>query len=743
MDTTPDGRHGQSEAWTREWVGWCELDPPGDVEAGNWGTWTLTYHVGRYGLDDGGTLVLSRRFASDWAQPQTEDPSGDHYARVSTTGDAKLRVRWDPKSNVRPWQRGLVIDVFDSYLAEGETVTIVLGDRAGGGRGTRAQTFCERRHRMRLFADCFGTGRLVEAAGTPTFAIVPGPPARIVLHGATEQAPGGDAWLLVKLEDRWGNPCQGTEAAVRLLAEGGRCAGLPERVRFERGRPAVVRLEGLRWEAGALGRVRGEAEGALAEEVPPAWSHRVRALERAHRWRPFWGDLHGQSEETVGTNTAEDYFAFARDKAGADFCCHQGNDFQVTRETWQAIRAATRKYNEPGRFVTFLGVEWSGITGMGGDRNVIYRGDDGPLHRTSHWQIEDWSDEAADRYPLDALYKELEGREDVMLVPHIGGRRASLEHHHPGLERALEIYSSWGVFEWFAEEALERGWRVGLIAGSDGHKGRPGASYPGAAIFGVYGGLACIYAESLTRESLWEALRARRFYGTTGRKIHLAFSSGERFMGEEFEAASPPAFRVRAVGDCGIEAVELRRASKLIASHRPKDAAARGSDWLRVAWSGARIHQRNRQTHWHGGLRVDRGAIREARNWQVDNLEEGIQEASPRSLRWRSRTTGDADGVEFRLEGGEGARLAFETEVVRFELPLDGVGPEPHVIPAGGVRQQVAVQRISPDPGPPEADLAFQVKEEDFLPGWNPYFVKILQEDGAMAWSSPIFVRKP
>jgi hypothetical protein len=444
MDTTPDGRHGKSEAWVREWVGRCALDPSGDAEAGSWGTWKITFHVGRYGVDDGGTLVLSRRFASDWARPQTEDPAGDNYASVSTTGDASLRLRWDPKSNIRPWQQGLAIDVFDSYLPEGDTVTIILGDTSAGSRGTRCQTFCEHTFRFRLFADCFGSNRFIEAADTPTFAIVPGAPARLVLHGPTEQATGEPTWLMVKLEDRWGNPCHDIQETVRLQPEGGHCSGMPTEVIFQKGQPAVIRLEGIQWAEGAFGRVRGMVEGS---ESITAVSNRIRATEKAHRWRPFWGDLHGQSEETVGTNTVHDYFAFARDKAGAEFCCHQGNDFQVTTQTWEAIRAATKKYNDPGRFVTFLGVEWSAVTGMGGDRNVMYLGDDGPLHRTSHWQLEDWRNQETDRYPLDQLYAALEGREDVMLVPHIGGRRASTDYHHPLLERVMEIYSSWGCFD--------------------------------------------------------------------------------------------------------------------------------------------------------------------------------------------------------------------------------------------------------------------------------------------------------
>ncbi len=527
MDTTPDGRHGKSESWVREWIGWTELTPDGNVEAGASGTWAITYHVGRYGVDDGGTIVLSRRFASDWAKPQTDAPGELHYASATTSGSASLRIRWDPKSNIRPWQQGLAIDVFDSYLTEGDTVTIVLGDQSGGGAGTRAQTFCEENFRFRLFVDCFGSNRFIEAADTPAFSIVPGKPARLVIHGAIEQAPNETSWMQVKLEDIWGNPCYGIDTEVSLTAEGGTCEGLPKAVRFECEKPAVVRLENLCWESGNWGRIRGDAN----IDIPPAYSNYVRGMEKIHQWKPFWGDLHGQSEETVGTNTVDDYFAFARDMAGAQFSCHQGNDFQVTEKTWNAIRAATKKYNEPGRFVTFLGVEWSAVTGMGGDRNVMYLGDDGPLHRTSHWQIDDWDDQQTDRYPLDALYDAMGGRRDVTLIPHIGGRRASLDYHHTELERVMEIYSSWGRFEWFVEEALEKGWRVGITAGSDGHKGRPGASYPGAAIFGVYGGYVCIYAEELTRESLWKAIQARRVYATTGEKNPSFFFGWRSFYG--------------------------------------------------------------------------------------------------------------------------------------------------------------------------------------------------------------------
>jgi hypothetical protein len=38
--------------------------------------------------------------------------------------------------------------------------------------------------------------------------------------------------------------------------------------------------------------------------------------------RRYWGDLHGQSGETVGTNSAESYFRYARDRAFVDIAGH-------------------------------------------------------------------------------------------------------------------------------------------------------------------------------------------------------------------------------------------------------------------------------------------------------------------------------------------------------------------------------------------------------------------------------------
>ena len=161
--------------------------------------------------------------------------------------------------------------------------------------------------------------------------------------------------------------------------------------------------------------------------------------------------------------------------------------FQVTAAEWDSVKRETARFNEPGRCAVLLGYEWSGMTPGGGDRNVIFRGDDGPIHRSSHAEVDDMSDAATDCFPVTQLFDRLRGRDDVMLIPHVGGRYADIvAFHDPALEKLVEIYSDWGRFEWLLHDALRNGYRVGVVANSDGHKGRPGASHPGASTFGAY-----------------------------------------------------------------------------------------------------------------------------------------------------------------------------------------------------------------------------------------------------------------
>ena len=222
---------------------------------------------------------------------------------------------------------------------------------------------------------------------------------------------------------------------MSLETAGAPIAGLPRTVRWKSGEVAVARLAGLLLTGGET-RIRASGHGLAAE------SNLITTLG-ARAPKTWWGDLHGQTRATVGTGTIEEYFAFGRDVALLDTMCHQANDFQVTEAEWQRLRGWIDRFHEDGRCVIFVGYEWSGMTPGGGDRNVMFRSNDASLHRSSHAEVDDMADAATDCFPVTDLFKQFADRDDVMLIPHIGGRYADIVgFHDPRLEPVEEILAS-------------------------------------------------------------------------------------------------------------------------------------------------------------------------------------------------------------------------------------------------------------------------------------------------------------
>ena len=718
----------------RTMYGWAEVSPQEKVVVGSSGTFSLIYHVGRYGIDDCGTVKIAVRFASDWGYPQTEDPQAPNYVTVSATGRSRISYRFDLKGYVRPYQKCLVIDVEEWGLAEGDSITVTYGDTSAGSPGMVMQTFREQSFEFRVAVDPFGTGEFVELEEQPTLEIVPAGAAKLVVIAPTRVAVGEEFSIGVKLEDEWGNPAVDYAGKVELENYQD-FTGLPAVYLFAEEDQGVRRFTGVMCERSGIYRLLVRDEEGLEGK-----SNAVVCAQETGEFRPFWGDLHGQSEETVGTNSVDDYFRFARDVALLDFVGHQGNDFQVTPRFWEEVNRCARACDEPGRFVTFPGYEWSATTPAGGDHNVYYLRDGEPIFRTSHWQVaaertDCRRDLENDRYPISELYRELKDRE-AMVIPHIGGRPANLEFHDPELEPAIEIYSAWGQFEWLLREAIERGYKVGFVAGSDDHKGRPGASYPGSSSFGVYGGLTCVLARELSREGIWEALWARRCYATSGQRIALDVRADGHWMGEEFRAEGAPRFAVDAVGSGNIEEIRIVRGLETIYTFPEKMPRERNR--LRVKWSGARIKGRARIARWDGELRLEGGRILDAEEFAFDSAAEEITFQNEHRVAWKSVTSGDEDGVILTLEREKSARLHFSSEIVDFSIDLDKLQDEAHVVEAGGVDLQVEVEQLPL--GVEEPFCRFEFTDEKPLAGCQAYYVRLTQINGARAWSSPFYI---
>ncbi len=742
-------------------LGRAELSPSGAFEVGSFQTFTLTYTAGKFGIDDSGSLRIVFRFASDQSRPQFEDPTRPNYTTVTASNDAVLEYRYDPKGNVRPWDRCLYIKVVRGFLREGDTITVRFGVTDGGSPGMRLQTFCEDSFEFRVLVDPIATFNYQPLPEQPAIQLVPGPPERYVAVVPTLRRAGEPFALRCKGEDRWGNPTDRCDADFRLRASVP-VHGLPEQVSIRPGQFAVA-VPDLHVDTPADVDVQLlDAEGRCVARANPL--RVVAESEHVH----FWGDLHGQSEETIGTNSAEAYFAFARDRAFVDAVGHQGNDFQITNEFYRTLDRLCDAFEAPGRYVCVPGYEWSGNTGLGGDRNVYFPCAGRQIRRSSHALVEDRSDIDTDCNHAADLFKAFadDGEWDVVAYAHCGGRYADVKLAHDGrFEKSMEIHSSWGTFEWLLKDALEMGYRVGIVANSDGHKGRPGASYPGASLFGAIGGLTCFLTGELTRAAILDCMRKRRHYATTGGPggrmvIDLQVDPGpgatlyhddpalgpaegqdcvRALMGDIVHTTAREAtLHVDVLAAAPVERIDLFNGLEHLETLRPYTADDLGNR-VRVVWEGAEYRGRFRQVIWDGHATLSGNRILRAAPINFFNRDKALEQVSDARLEWRALTTGNIGGFDLWLEDPYAGTLKLETPLVTCGVPLEEIGYEDEIVDASGVLpRHVRLFRLPADNPHRAMRFARTVKlhgDRD-----NALYLRLTQEDGVLAWTSPVYL---
>lgn len=745
-----------SSAIAPEELGHAALTPVGAFEAGSFQTFTLVYTAGKYGIDDSGSIRICFRFASDQSRPQFENPMRPGYTTINASNNAALQYHYDPKGNVRPWDRTLYIKVVHGFLREGDTITVCFGDTCGGSPGMRLQTFCEDTFEFHVLVDPIAAYNYQSLPLQPSIRIIPGNPERWVAMLPTLRRAGEPFALRLKAEDRWGNPSDRIDTTLKLQANLP-VAALPETVDIKRGECVRV-IDGLMVaEPGDL-RIElfDDADATLAASNP------LRIVTRADLL-PYWADLHGQSEETIGTNSARQYFEFARDKAFLDATGHQGNDFQITNAFWNELDNLSAEFNKPGQFVTLPGYEWSGNTGLGGDRNVYFTNEGRQLRRSSHALVADRSDLHTDASTAAELFEAFaQSGEDVVCFAHCGGRYADVKIAHDGrFERSMEVHSSWGTFEWLVHDAFEMGYRAGIVANSDGHKGRPGASYPGASLFGAVGGLTCLLLPELTRAAVVQCLRRRRHYATTGARmiidVSAAFTQGGTLYHDNpalgpAEGLSATAammgdivqlpqgaitLSVDILASAPIERLEIFNGLERLETIRPYTQEELGNR-IRIVWEGAEYRGRFRQVIWDGSATVSDNRIVDARPINFFNRDKTLDRVGENGLAWRALTTGNIGGFEMWLEDPYGGTLKLETPIIKCGVPLEEIGYEDEIVDRSGVLPRfVRIFRLPAE----NVHRALRIQRDITLDEGrdNPIYIKLTQEDGNIAWTSPIY----
>ncbi len=548
------------------------ISPGGEARVGTPGSWSLTYIAGRKGIPIGGGIKIA--IPLSWSMPQSENSRGKGYVTVSTSGRAELitsiYLRW------------ITVEVRERFLNEGDKIRVVYGDRSQGGAGAEPATVAREGVEFAVSVDLEGYRRYIPLQDSPRIKLVSAPAKKLIVTLLSTATAGKEFPVMAKAVDEWGNVDKSYRGKVKCSSTNKETA-LPPPCTFTPEDKGIRRFQAVFKGEGIRKIVLKDTVNGLRAESNPA-----HVFPDTPSFNIYWGDIHGKSNHSDGIFSPDEYYAYARDIAGLDFCSltdhdetaniyyNEGSSVGIDEERWEKTKEVTRRYNKPGRFVTLPGYEW---THRKGHCNVYYLGGNEPYY--PYYSL--------GSNTLTKSFSLLKNKKAIV-IPHHSLLIASFEHH-PRLQRLIEIFSVWGSSEYrgnpdwcglpedrgiSVQEFLARGYRLGIIASGDNHDCLPGWLATGhryAPFVRNRGGLVAVYAKKPTRKDIFDALWNRRTYATTGERILLDFRVNGHMMGEEFKVKSSKINRkisVKIAGTSRIERIDLIRNNLEIYTHRGK-----------------------------------------------------------------------------------------------------------------------------------------------------------------------------
>lgn len=493
-------------------------------------------------------------------------------------------------------------------------------------------------------------------------------------------------------------------------------------------------------------------------------------------YNTYFGDLHNHNAVGYAQGSLRrsfeiarnhlDFFAFTPHAHWPDIGTYaEGiekkwiDGFAVTRARWPEVLAIANVFDNPGTFVTFAGYEWHSTE-----------------HGDYHILFPDLNAELALFDDLTA-FQNFARERGCLLIPHhpanrLGHRGADFTHRDPVVSPVLEMYSEWGNAEhdrapypykrhteggrWTRntlQYLLAEGHRVGIIASTDDHLGYPG---------GYREGLAAIKAEELTREALFDALKNKRTYAVTGDRIELDFWMNGYVMGQELPYTRDREIRVDVSGWNQVDRVEVLKNNRVIHRDFPMDRLTSAESWDRpvlirfdYGWGPWPALGWDRIADWEFELNVEGGVLEAVHPCFTpgpldENRRDRIISWNEQGVRIQSFTALEQQVDDFsqkavvlKARGGPETRLTVSikepAEVVQTLLFKDLAESNEPIFTHPFPWESAVVQRIVFSE---HAETSFTIHDEDRGEETNWYYVRVVQSNDQLAWSSPIWVEK-
>ena len=519
------------------------VETPPQVQVGETVPETVVAFSAPEGIAPGGLVKLwCPNGATD---PQLEHPDQPGFMQVETVvgHEVKLsRLSFREMYNQQRDWRFVDVALPNGLPPGGELLfrwrNVKVDERAGRFDGDHW------RFQIAVDHDADGFAELIP--NPPEVSKLAGPAVRLLARISSSAVRGEPVRLNVCAFDRFDNPASGYAGRLTLSCDQ---AGvlLPKDVAISAHGAAQCEVSfpepGFYWI-----KVRSN-DGMEAESNP------VEVFASDPGMRLYWGDLHVHTEMSAdaraGAHTVSSYdgsYRIGRYQYALDFQAnsdHQGvQQGNYGSDDWETMSRITNEANEPGRFATLIAAELSGTKGD----QIVYYAEAAPPF-LDH--------DASNPKNREKDWEKLQGIECFTPPHHVcqSMRPWEWDVFNPALQPVCEIFSNHGRAEFFGnepaysghgtatlegytwEDQLNAGKKLGAIANSDDHWARPGVC-----------GLTGVWAPVLTRDAIYQGIKTRRCYATTGARaiLHFSANGNGNGMGQEIECAEPPRFNVRA-----------------------------------------------------------------------------------------------------------------------------------------------------------------------------------------------------
>jgi hypothetical protein len=492
-------------------------------------------------------------------------------------------------------------------------------------------------------------------------------------------------------------------------------------------------------------------------------------------YRLFWGDLHNHNAIGYAKGSLQRSYDIAR--SHLDFFCFTGHSqwhdmpvmpqnkhlkwvqgFEVMKNNWEKVKQFANKYYAPGRFVPFIGYEWH--SSSYGDVCIVFPGAKAELlylkdikkfqefalgcgavlipHHPSYkqgWRGQNWSVLDTTVSPVVELFS---------------------EHGNAESDRGPYRYIRHSMGGRYTQNTLQRLWRqgaqVGIVASTDDHLGYPGA----------YGeGLVAVYAKSLTRESIMEAIKARRTYGVSADRIELDFHLNGHWMGDMIPATFNRKIHVKVKGKDVIDRVEVLRNNQVIHRNHPIDRTIGASRWkepflcrIEFGWGPWGDLNMARICDWQFKVIVTNGKILsvtpcfqsgpfdEERRNRILAIDERSCEVISYTSRMQAYEERATNSIILEIQGSPQTKLTTKLiQPARMNLTksLEQLAESSHTEFTGPFTSESMLLHRLIFSENYRTEFEFTDNHRTEKTDW--YYVRVTQSNGSLAWSSPIWLK--